>query len=225
MLKEFFKVNFPDNSLSDYALFAAVFAGSLIALYIVEKMLVRRVKKARKSAGGSIDPSTTLEVEKKTAPMLYCVAVYLSMQTLSLGAKIDRIVNVLFFVFLGFFGTRLAALLFALIRGKALDSKGRRRGQAPDHQGDRHGSQDIDLGSRGLHPSRQSRRQYLRAARRPGHRRDSDRPGRADHPRRSFQLLRHILRSGPSKSETSLPSTIFRALSSISGSRLRGFAA
>lgn len=114
MLKEFFKVNFPDNSLSDYALFAAVFAGSLIALYIVEKMLVRRVKKARKSAGGSIDPSTTLEVEKKAAPMLYCVAVYLSMQTLSLGAKIDRIVNVLFFVFLGFFGTRLAALLLAL---------------------------------------------------------------------------------------------------------------
>ena len=37
MLKEFFKVNFPDNSLSDYALFAAVFAGSLIALYIVKK--------------------------------------------------------------------------------------------------------------------------------------------------------------------------------------------
>lgn len=115
MLKDFFKVNFPDNSLSDYALFAAVFAGSLIALNIVKKMLIRSMKRARKSAGGSLDRSTSLEVEKRMAPILYCVAVYLSIQTLTLGAKIDRIVNVLFFVFLGFFGTRLVVLLFALI--------------------------------------------------------------------------------------------------------------
>ena len=114
MLKEFLNTNFLDKSPSDYALFAGIFAGSLLILHIGKILISRRIKKARERAGLSIDHPVSLQIEKRIAPMLYCIAIYLSVQVLTLGASLDKIVNVLFLIALGFFTIRLVVLLLNL---------------------------------------------------------------------------------------------------------------
>jgi small-conductance mechanosensitive channel len=107
MLKDFLRDNFSDNSLTTLMLFVAVFAASLAILYTAKRLIVRRIKGARRAAEGSEGRSIPLEIERRIAPLLYCLAAYMSLQVLTLGAALQKIAAAIFLVALGFFAVRL----------------------------------------------------------------------------------------------------------------------
>jgi small-conductance mechanosensitive channel len=112
MLDGFLTKYFPETSLLDFALFAAVFAGSLFVLHVGKRLVVKRLRKSHGLPEGAVDRSTSLAIERKLTPILYGIAAFLSSQALNLGADLGRVVRTVFYIWTGLFGVRF--LLFLL---------------------------------------------------------------------------------------------------------------
>jgi len=131
MFKEILELSFLSNRVLDYLICAGVFLLSAVAIKIFEWVILRRLKKWAKGTATTLDDFIVSIFERVITPFLYLGALYLSVQILTLGASVAKVINVIGIAVLTIFTVRIASLLITY--GFETYSRKTRQGSAKDH--------------------------------------------------------------------------------------------
>jgi len=131
MFKEILELSFLSNRVLDYLICVGVFLLSAVAIKIFERVILKRLKKWAKETVTTIDDFIVSIFERVITPFLYLGALYLSVQILTLGASVAKVINVIGIAVLTIFTVRIASLLITY--GFQTYSRKTRQGSATDH--------------------------------------------------------------------------------------------
>ena len=112
---EFLKQEYFGNSVENYLTAFLIFLGGMIALVLLEKLILHRLKNFVKETETTIDETILKIFEKTILPVLYVGAFYYATHYLTLADQITKLLQVLFVVVLMIQSTRLAASVVALL--------------------------------------------------------------------------------------------------------------
>ena len=131
MFKEISELSFLNNRVLDYFICVGVFLLSAVAIKIFERVILRRLKKWAKETVTTLDDFIVSIFERVITPFLYFGALYLSVQILTLGASVAKVINVIGIAVLTIFTVRIASLLITY--GFQTYSRKTRKGSDVDH--------------------------------------------------------------------------------------------
>jgi len=100
-----------NNRVLDYLIFLSVFLISVVIIKIFEIIILKKLKKWAKKTVTTLDDFLVNTFEKVVTPFLYFGTFYLSIQTLTLGVTITKVINIIGIAVLTIFSVRIASLL------------------------------------------------------------------------------------------------------------------
>jgi len=130
MFKDILEQSFLNNRIFDYLICAGIFLLSVIIIRIFKVIILKRLKSWAEKTATTIDDFIVGVFEKVVTPFLYFGALYLSVQALTLGASVAKVINVIGIAILTIFTVRIASLLVSY--GFAIYSRKFRQASATD---------------------------------------------------------------------------------------------
>ena len=131
MFEEISKLSFLNNRVLDYLICAGVFLLSVVVIKIFERVILKRLKKWAEKTATTLDDFIVGIFERVVTPFLYLGALYFSVQILTLGASVAKVINVIGIAVLTIFTVRIASLLITY--GFETYSRKTGQGAATDH--------------------------------------------------------------------------------------------
>ena len=131
MFEEISKLSFLNNRVLDYLICAGVFLLSVVVIKIFERVILKRLKKWAEKTATTLDDFIVGIFERVVTPFLYLGALYFSVQILTLGASVAKVINVIGIAVLTIFTVRIASLLITY--GFETYSRKTGQGSATDH--------------------------------------------------------------------------------------------
>ncbi|MBN2572169.1 MAG: mechanosensitive ion channel family protein [Ignavibacteriales bacterium] len=107
MFQEFLEQTFLYNRVLDYLLFLSTFIFSIIVIKIFKHIVLRKIKKWTQKTANTFDDLLIHNIEKRLLPLLYFVALYLSIQFLTIHPTAIEVIDILFLILLTIFVVRL----------------------------------------------------------------------------------------------------------------------
>ena len=111
-MQEFLTHSYIGNTLLVYAIALGSFLAGAIIIFIINKVVLARLKKWAKTTDTKIDDFLLRGLEKSIIPILYVIAFYLSIKTLELHPKIGRAVDVASIILITFFIIKMITSAF-----------------------------------------------------------------------------------------------------------------
>jgi small-conductance mechanosensitive channel len=118
MIEDVMQRQFLNNNILQYLVFLLTLLLVYIALFIVRKVIINKVVKKRNIKPDSDEKTIVLLIESKTIPIIYCIAVYLSIKILYFNPEIEKILRIAFLVGVLFFSIRLVLFITVTILEK-----------------------------------------------------------------------------------------------------------
>jgi small-conductance mechanosensitive channel len=115
-MQELLNQTYFGNMMLDYAIALGSFLAGVIIIFIINKVVVIRLQKWAKTTDTKIDDFLLRRLEKSVIPILYVLAFYLSVKTLTLHPKVERAIDVISVILITFFIIKVitSALRFGL---------------------------------------------------------------------------------------------------------------
>ncbi len=111
MLQEILGRMYLGNTVKDYLVSLATFAGGLIVIRIFSTIVISRLKKMAETTTTTLDDFLIQSIHTKLSPLFYVGVLYLSLQELTLSPKVTRGVGIFCMVMLTIFGVRFVLSL------------------------------------------------------------------------------------------------------------------
>ena len=111
MFKEISELSFLNNRVLDYLICLGIFLLSIIVIKIFELIILKKLKKWADKSATTWDDFVVGIVERGVNPFFYLGAFYLSVQILTLGASVAKVINVFGIAVLTVFTVRIISLL------------------------------------------------------------------------------------------------------------------
>ena len=106
MMKQLLDYQLLNNSLLDYVLVIGIFLFLAIVIKVFKLVILKKLKQLAEKTRTSVDDFLVEVIEKIAVPLLYLIALYLSLKTLSLNPQVNRGLNILATAVLTFFVAR-----------------------------------------------------------------------------------------------------------------------
>ncbi len=106
MIDNFFQTSFLGNSIQNYLIFLAVFIVGILIIKVIKSVSLHRLKAWSEKSATTIDDFLLVIFEKKLIPLFYFGVFYLSFNSLTLTASVQRIIDVAGIIILTYFGLR-----------------------------------------------------------------------------------------------------------------------
>jgi len=110
-IKEILNTTCWGNGISDYCVALIIILSGILLVWVIDKVVVIRIKKKVKETKTTIDDFLIIGVEKALVPILYVGVVYFALSRLALSASISRYVDILGIILVTIFGLRFFARL------------------------------------------------------------------------------------------------------------------
>jgi len=111
-MQEFLNQTYFGNTLLEYAIALGSFLVGAIIIFIINKVVLARLQKWAKTTDTKIDDFLLRGLEKSIIPILYVLAFYLSVKTLTLHPKFERAVDVISVILVTFFIIKMITSAF-----------------------------------------------------------------------------------------------------------------
>ena len=111
MFKEISELSFLNNRVLDYLICVGIFLLSIIVIKIFKLIILKKLKKWAEKTVTTLDDFIVGVFERVVTPFLYLGALYLSVQILTLGASVAKVINVIGIAVLTIFTVRIASKL------------------------------------------------------------------------------------------------------------------
>lgn len=121
------------NSMKDWLIATGIIVLSFLAIMIIRKVIIMRLKKFSAKTNTSIDDLVVDLLNASVIPLLYVVAVYYGIQYLKLDVRISRVLHVAMLVAAAFFIIRMITSFITYVFNKAVarhGNEGTRKKQA-----------------------------------------------------------------------------------------------
>lgn len=105
-MKQLLDYQLLNNSLLDYVLVIGIFLFLAIVIKVFKLVILKKLKQLAEKTRTSVDDFLVEVIEKIAVPLLYLIALYLSLKTLSLNPQVNRGLNILATAVLTFFVAR-----------------------------------------------------------------------------------------------------------------------
>jgi uncharacterized protein YacL len=111
-MQEFLNQTYFGNTLLNYAIALGSFLAGAIIIFIINKVVLARLKKWAKTTDTKIDDFLLRGLEKSIIPILYVLAFYLSVKTLTLHPKFEKAIDVVSVILVTFFIIKMITSAF-----------------------------------------------------------------------------------------------------------------
>lgn len=111
-MQEFLNQSYFGNTLYDYAIALCSFLAGAIIIFIINKVVLVRLQKWAKTTDTKIDDFLLRGLEKSIIPILYVLAFYLSLKTLTLHPKAERAIDVISVILATYFIIKMITSAF-----------------------------------------------------------------------------------------------------------------
>ena len=132
-MMEFLNQSYLGNTLLNYVISLGIFLGWIILIFLIKKIVLYRLKKWSQNTETTIDDFLVRSIEKSIIPVLYVIAFYVSINTLTLDPRISNTVSVASVILATIFIIRMITSAFrfglnSFVRKKATgEDEGERR--------------------------------------------------------------------------------------------------
>lgn len=111
-MKEFLNQTYFGNTIESYLIALGIFLGAVIIIFIFKKVVLSRLRKWAETTDTKIDDFLVRGLEKSVIPVLYVLAFYLSVKTLTLHPKVERAIDVISVILATFFIIKMITSAF-----------------------------------------------------------------------------------------------------------------
>lgn len=111
-MQEFLNQTYFGNTLLDYVIALGSFITGAIIILIINKVVLVRLQRWAKTTDTKIDDFLLRGLEKSVIPILYVLAFYLSVKTLTLHPKAERAIDVISVILATFFIIKMITSIF-----------------------------------------------------------------------------------------------------------------
>jgi len=111
-MQEFLNQTYFGNTLLEYAIALGSFLVGAIIIFIINKVVLARFQKWAKTTDTKIDDFLLRGLEKSIIPILYVLAFYLSVKTLTLHPRVERAIDVISVILVTFFIIKMITSAF-----------------------------------------------------------------------------------------------------------------
>ena len=111
MVSDILSMSFLHNRVLDYLIFLTSFIVSVLIIKTIKKIIILRLKAWADRTSTTIDDFITSIFEKKLIPLLYFVALYFSLNSLTITNTLQKTVNISVAIILTYFGLRFVVSL------------------------------------------------------------------------------------------------------------------
>lgn len=122
-MKEFLNQTYFGNTLEAYLIALGIFIGTVIIIFIFKKVVLSRLRKWAETTDTKIDDFLVRGLEKSVIPVLYVLAFYLSVKTLTLNPKAERAIDVISVILATFFIIKIITSTFRFGLASYIKSK------------------------------------------------------------------------------------------------------
>lgn len=114
-MQDFLNIEFLSNTIFDYLIFLACFAGSIIVILLLKHTIIKRLTKMAQKTKTTVDDELMKGVRKYLVPLFYFGSLYLCVKVLYINPVLQKIINVITLAFIMIFGVAfLSAVLVSL---------------------------------------------------------------------------------------------------------------
>jgi len=111
-MQEFLNQTYFGNTIESYLIALGIFLGAVIIIFIFKKVVLSRLRKWAETTDTKIDDFFVRGLEKSVIPVLYVLAFYLSVKTLMLHPKAERVIDVISVILATFFIIKMITSAF-----------------------------------------------------------------------------------------------------------------
>ena len=111
MVSDILSMSFLHNRVLDYLIFLTSFVVSVLIIKTIKKIIILRLKAWADKTSTTIDDFITSIFEKKLIPLLYFIALYFSLNSLTITETVQKTVNISVAIILTYFGLRFVVSL------------------------------------------------------------------------------------------------------------------
>ncbi len=111
MVSDILSMSFLHNSVLDYLIFLTSFIVSVLIIKTIKKIIMLRLKAWADRTSTTIDDFIISIFEQKLIPLLYFIALYFSLNSLTISGTVQKTVNISVAIILAYFGLRFVISL------------------------------------------------------------------------------------------------------------------
>jgi small-conductance mechanosensitive channel len=102
-MQNFFNQIYLGNKLSAYIIALAAFVGGIILIKVLDKIILRRLKKWSEKTETTLDDFLVRGIERTIVPLLYFLSFYIAVKSLSIDKRIEKYFDIISIIIFTFF--------------------------------------------------------------------------------------------------------------------------